>query len=87
MKTAKYVDASELIPSDWTNWFWEEFSENAPFSWGENNLSLIAPEDFHAHACDVFGDIETKEGSKIPGESEFLKSILALGDTYINLEG
>jgi len=50
MKTAKYVDASELIPSDWTNWFWEEFSENAPFSWGENNLSLIAPEDFLKYA-------------------------------------
>jgi len=47
IKTVKIVSASSLIPESWVkNGFWEEFSDNAPFSWGGNAFSLISVADF-----------------------------------------
>ena len=44
--TARYVNVSDLVPKNWNSWFWASISDNAPFTWGSNNHSLVDVESF-----------------------------------------
>lgn len=43
------IPVSKLIPANWGPWFYTLISENAPFSWGDNNNSLISLSRFETH--------------------------------------
>lgn len=84
--TTSYVHASDLIPDNWRGWFWECVSENAPFSWGDNNHSLITASDFARHCgicmCRVVEDtVITQERA-----DAFVEFLQEFGETYIDLE-
>ena len=39
-ETCEFIALTEIVPEAWRNWFYEMISENAPFSWGDNNRTL-----------------------------------------------
>jgi hypothetical protein len=51
-----------------------EFSSNAPFSFGDNNRTMIHIHRFAKHAEETFGD------EKIKGFNKWLKEVRALED-------
>lgn len=83
MKKIGFIEVSDLVPQSWGDWFWCLISEDAPFSWGDNNRTLIAASRFHAHCIDRLEDVEDVSNEEI---EKFLKTIESLGETYIDLE-
>lgn len=81
IQTCEFISATGLIPSHWTD-FWGSFSSNAPFSWGDNNRTLVTAEAFADHAQDL--ELESVYG--YGAVREWLKKIRRLGQTYIDLE-
>jgi hypothetical protein len=49
INTLKAVAVSQIIPVDWKDWIWTELSDGAPFSWGDNNHSLVDAIGFGDH--------------------------------------
>jgi len=77
--TCKFVLLSTLIPANWAaQGFYEKISDNAPFSWGDNNRSMVDAQAFADHCQDRLDD-----SAKV---REWLKKIRNLGQTYIDLE-
>lgn len=87
IETCKFVESSGLIPDDWFSWFWCVISDNAPFSWGDNNRSLVCACDFRSHCTDRLLDaVDEQEGVTQEDIDDFLETLDALGTTYIDLE-
>lgn len=78
IQTCEFISATDLVPEDWVGWFWELISENAPFSWGDNNRSLITANYFAKH-CEKCLD-KSKESK------QFIDKLYKLKDLYIDLE-
>lgn len=78
IQTCKFVSATELVPREWDDWFWETIGDNAPFSWGDNNRSLVAACDFARHCGNRMDDSRETQA--------FLDRVRSLGDMYIDLE-
>ena len=82
--TVKYVDATELVPKEWEDWFWSDFSSDCPFSFGDNNVTLITVERFLDRCTDVLvgnDDITREE------KDDFLMKLEQMDqNSYINLE-
>ncbi len=85
--TVEFYSATDLVPPHWTGWFWGDISEGAPFSWGDNNRTLVTAKRFHDHCKETF-DEQTCEAVGIPyAELEaFLAKLADMGETYIDLE-
>ena len=47
--TLKSVGVTQIIPEDWGHWIWTDLSDGAPFSWGDNNHSLVDAMSFKDH--------------------------------------
>jgi hypothetical protein len=47
--TLKSVGVTQIIPEDWETWIWTDLSDDAPFSWGDNNHSLVDAVSFGDH--------------------------------------
>jgi hypothetical protein len=77
--SCKFVAATSLVPRGWDKWFWPEISENAPFSWGDNDHSLVNAQDFADHCERV---LRRDRSWKI---KRFLRRVRAL-KVYIDLE-
>jgi hypothetical protein len=78
VQTCKFVSATDLVPKGWRKWFWGEISENAPFSWGDNNRSMVTASAFANHCEERLDDS--------PKVKRFLKKVRSLGDMYVDLE-
>lgn len=88
--TCEFVLLTELVPKNWVGWFWAEFSSDAPFSWGDNNRTLVTAERvlkyckedlFVANVPDA--DLSEQQRRELTG---FLGALEALGNTYVDLE-
>jgi hypothetical protein len=57
--------------------FWALISENAPFSWGDNNRSMVTASSLADHCQD-----------RLDGEGvdDLLQSMRDLGEIYVDLE-
>ncbi len=78
IQSCEFISATDLVPRGWDNWFWAEISEDAPFSWGDNNRSMVTASDFARHCEERLDDS--------PKVKRFLRKVWALGETYIDLE-
>ena len=92
VETCKFVPATSLVPRSWDSWFWAPFSENAPFTWGNNNRSMVDFESFIEHAAETFSN---GEDLSIAGCRAFKKWLVRMaafrdeakhGPVYIDLE-
>lgn len=81
--TCEFVEATEVVPPAWGNWFWSLLSDNSDFAWPGNNRSLVT-------ACDFLDVVERMlVGSEEVDQVEidqFLQALRELGATYIDLE-
>ena len=79
IQTIKCIPVSYLIPvSMLALEVWEKISSDAPFSWGDNNHSLVSPIDFAVHCEEKLDDIKYKK---------LLKKIRSIPqDVYIDME-
>jgi hypothetical protein len=86
IRECEFVEASDIIPRHWQEWFWCMFSDNAPFSWGDNNRALVTASSFLEHCERSIADVG--EDGVIPQEEldQFFKLLESLEDTYIDLE-
>lgn len=85
-KTCEFVEASDLVPTEWTPWLWSRISEDAPFSWGDNNRSMVCACDFRRHCEDRLLDASDEEDVPQEDIDQFLERLRELGDLYIDLE-
>jgi hypothetical protein len=54
IKQVKCIDLTDLVPEEW-DWFWDMLgSANPDFSYGDNNLTLIAGERFARFIDDAY---------------------------------
>jgi hypothetical protein len=51
--TLKSVGVTQIIPDDWKDWIWTAISDGAPFSWGDNNHTLVDAFSFGDHLDSV----------------------------------
>jgi hypothetical protein len=91
VKACLFVELSDLVPSNWEDWFWSAISDSAPFSWGDNNRSLVCASDFKDHAENVISMFSSDydEDVDAPTQHEiddFINKLNDLGNTYIDLE-
>ena len=72
----------DLIPKKYREQIWDEVCDSAPFSWGDNNRSMVTAECFADH-CD-----EVLDGSTVPKNTakNWINKIRELGQMYIDLE-
>lgn len=93
-QTVELVPMSEIVPDEWKSWFHGWFNEGAPFSWGNNNRTLVDPIRFGHHAEDVldneesFSSEHTGRNGSIKGRKKFFSVLnqLAENGVYIDLE-
>ena len=92
IETCEFVPATSLVPRSWDSWFWSQFSENAPFTWGDNNRSLVDFESFIEHAAEVFSTGENMSAQRTLAFNRWLERMAAYreeakhGPVYIDLE-
>ena len=84
-ETVSFVPVTAIVPKKWASWFYDAISSNAPFSWGDNNRTLVTAERFANHVEEtVFNgsndDISEEE------IKPFLDMLRANSLTYIDLE-
>ena len=82
VRTTEFVHVTDLVPKKWNSWFWELISENAPFTWGDNNRSMVTAECFADHCEQRLDDAPVSQSAI----REWLKKIYKLGQMYIDLE-
>lgn len=61
IQSCKFVELSSIVPKEWTGWFYEAISENAPFTWGDNNRTLVDAQSFANHIDEVFSYFDAEE--------------------------
>lgn len=85
VEACKFVRLTEIVPETWREWFYEVLSENAPFSWGDNNRTLI-----HAYRIErqlEYMDIEDNGATEEEIEA-FKKTLMELDkkEIYVDIE-
>lgn len=84
VEKCEFVAATSLIPRKWDSWFWGVISENAPFSWGDNNRSLVTARDFADHCANRVEGQGNRKWTK--AVQTRIQEIRELGDMYVDLE-
>jgi len=79
LRSCKFVHLTDLVPDD-MHWIYDALSDNAPFSWGDNDRTLVHASRVAEHVHDML-DRETSETV-----TQFLKQLDGLGEIYIDLE-
>jgi len=86
LKACYYYTISELVPEAWSSWFWEAFSANAPFSWGDNDRTLVRADRVLRHVKS-FQDLVLEDGLCTEEEFDSLVELIeCLGESYVDLE-
>lgn len=86
IRICQFIEASDIVPKEWAEWFWEQFSEGAPFSWGDNNRTLIVAEDFARYAEELEFPGEYNDATVRREYNNWIKELYALNQMYIDLE-
>lgn len=82
LQAAAFVSISEVLSRHLSTVdraeFWCLISDNAPFSWGDNNRTLVTASSLANHCQDRLDDR--------PSYLNLLQSLRELGETYVDLE-
>ena len=85
VETCRFIPVSSVVPAAWQSWFWQLVSEDAPFSWGGNNRTLVTASAFFDH-CSARLDGAGKSQKRRREITKWLEFVSSLGETYIDLE-
>lgn len=88
VETCEFVPITSIVPESWRTWFFGAISEGAPFSWGDNNRTMVDAISFRNHADDV---LELQDGlskAELLEKEAFFDTLnyLAAKNIYIDLE-
>jgi len=86
IETCQFIPASRLVPKAWTSWFWEVASQDAPFSWGDNNRTLVTAERLADHVVHLNDPVNGVRFVSAQAYQTFLRRLRKLGTMYIDLE-
>jgi hypothetical protein len=86
LQSCVFVSATSLVPKQWESWFWALISEDAPFSWGDNNRTMVSADAFADHCEARLENLNCDEHGRFPRYKPFLARVRALGNIYIDLE-
>ena len=50
--SCKYVCVTVIVPKQWSDWFYDMISQDPPFSWGNNNRTMVDALSFAHHVQD-----------------------------------
>jgi hypothetical protein len=78
IQTCQFISVTHVVPKSMAETLWEKISENAPFSWGDNNRSLVTASSFADHCQERLDDSQESQ--------DFLSKLRELGETYLDLE-
>ena len=84
--SVSYVSATELIPEDWSHWFWSSLAQGE-ITWGDTDHTLISAERFllcFNEVIDECGEEDFTE-QQVADIREVL-IVLANDDVFIDLE-
>ncbi len=86
IQTCKYIEVTEVVPKDWL-WFFGMIAENCPFSWGDNNRTMIHRDRFYDCAR-IWEDVAVEDFDVTREEYDaFLVSLQEIPeDVYIDME-
>jgi hypothetical protein len=89
IQSVYYINATDLVPRSWLGWFWTSFSENCPFSFGDNNYTLVDGESFFKHAEQVVSSNEEFEKITPKQKKTFFDELnkIANSTVFVNIEG
>ncbi len=80
-----FVQVSDLVPQSWYDWFWEVIADGAPFTWGDNDYSIIAVSSF-INWCERVIDPE-EEGMPPKEDLDiFYRRLRSLGNLWLDME-
>jgi hypothetical protein len=87
IQSCKFICVTDIVPKEWTSWFYTAISEGAPFSWGDNNRTMVDAMSFAQHVQQVI-DIHDEEEINKKDLIEFYNTlgILEKKQVYIDLE-
>lgn len=90
--TTQYLNIEDLVPED-LNFIWNTFSEGCPFSFGDNNITLIDAITIRNWVDECYemgvGDLSTskwKKAEKALGKFIELMNLCFDAGVYINIE-
>lgn len=79
-----FVPLSEIVPKNCGEGFWSTLSENAPFSWGDNNRTLIKASRLKTHCQECISYLDDEK--TIKEFEKIIQSLKELEDIDIDLE-
>ena len=82
IQTVSYYSLTDIVPLGWEG-LYSALSSDAPFSWGDNDHTLVTSERFLGHLKDVVELHGYRDDAEI---KQMIEEIEALGDVYIDLE-
>ena len=90
-ETCVFIPSTDLVPSEWAEPFWTLFSDSAPFTWGDNNRTLVTLERFVARVYDAVDEDVDIPAKYRPAYKEWLSLLddmcaRGLAGLYIDLE-
>lgn len=89
IETCEFVPITSIVPKEWGGWFYTSISENAPFSWGDNNRTMVDAQSFANHVDEVFSYQDGQQSADIEKyQDAFYDTLNYLGAKriYIDLE-
>jgi hypothetical protein len=76
VEVARFIPVTEIVPKEWECWFYQAISEDAPFSWGDNNRTLVTLERFIDHCENSLSYLDDDELD--PNERDYFINELKL---------
>lgn len=83
-ETCEFIPLTNIVPEVWKGWFFDVISDNAPFSWGDNDRTMVRADRLKEHCEDRIKPEEEEVDKDFT--DLFLNLLDALGETYIDLE-
>ena len=83
-----FVHAVDVVPKQWHAWFWDAIAEGAPFTWGDNDYSIISMASFINWCERRIEPYEVDEKSPVSAEdlNAFYTRLRALGNLWLDME-
>ena len=81
INTCSFVNFSDVHNNELSVTLWDKIIADAPFTWGDNNRSMITASYLLDYINDCIGDNKRRKGV-----ARILSILEDLGETYVDLE-
>lgn len=88
VQSIPFVQAVDVVPKQWHDWFWNVIADGAPFTWGDNDYSIISMSSFINWCERCIEPYEIDENSPVSTEdlNAFYTRLRSLGNLWLDME-